>query len=616
MVNHFPWWKNVLIIVIIILGTFYALPNIFGKTPAVQITGANGNQANVATLTKVEDALSAAKISANSVTLANGTILAKFKNAVQQLSASDAISEALGNRYTVALNLASNTPKFLADLGGSPMKLGLDLRGGVRFMMQVDFNAALKNFQADRAYTLAQFLNKNNVHYTNIAPGADFSNVISFPLNVNVSNIRVLIAKSDANYLVKILPGNKLSVNLTYLQQQRLQENAIKQNIVILRKRIAELNVSGATVQQQGLNDVIIELPGIQNTARARQILGATATLAFKLVNTNVSLSSALRGYLPSDSELRYTSNGTPVILYRHTIVGGEHIINAEVARTQTGAPQVNITLDTQGGKLMSAATANAVGRPMATLYIQYEETDKDGKDGKPILKKIEKVINVATINSRLGTNFEITGIGTIQQAQTLVTLLKSGSLLAPVEIVQQNTVGPTLGESNIQMGYKASVVGMLVVILFMLIVYKKFGIFADLALILNIILLVAAMSILPGTTLSMPGIAGIVLSVGMSVDANVLIFERIKEELRNGRTVQQAIHEGYAGAFSSIFDANLTTILTAGILYAIGAGPVRGFATTLALGVAISMFTAITGTRAIVNILYGNNKNIKKISI
>ena len=410
--------------------------------------------------------------------------------------------------------------------------------------------------------------------------------------------------------------GNLLTVSMSETELAQVREHAIEQNLTILRKRVEELGVAEPVVQRQGAERIVIELPGVQDTARAKEILGATATLEFRLVNTNANLESAARGLVPADSEIKLDRNGNPVVLYRRVILGGEHITGATSGSDHnTGRPEVNITLDSEGGSLMAAATRDAIGRAMATLYSEYKESGKVDDKGTPILEKHEEVINVATIQDRLGNRFRISGIDSPAEALNLSVLLRAGALIAPIQIVEERTIGPSLGAQNIAQGMEASVWGLGIVVLFMIVVYRKFGIIANIALILNIVLLIGVLSLLPGATLTMPGIAGIVLAVGMSVDANVLIFERIKEEIRNGRSIQQAINEGYSGAFSSIFDANLTTILTAIILYAVGTGPVKCFAITLSLGVAISMFTAITGTRAIVNYLYGG-KRIDKLSI
>lgn len=614
MLNRYPLWKNLMVIIVIAIGALYALPNIYGEDPAVQISGLRGQEATTSTLDNVQKVLSANNLNPKQIALINGSILARFDNTDQQLLAKDKIAEQLGNAYSVALNLAPATPTWLSSIGGSPMKLGLDLRGGVRFLMEVDMNSALAKQQEQLQDNLRTDFRKQRFQYTSIKNIDNFATEITFVSSVDPKAVERYVRRNYPSLDI-LSEQNKIVVRLSEQALNTARESAVEQNIAILRKRVNELGVAEPVVQRQGADRIVVELPGVQDTARAKEILGATATLEFRLVNQNANLDAAAKGLVPADSELQHRRDGTPVVLFRKTILGGEHITDANSGTDEYGRPQVNISLDSEGGNKMSEATKAAIGKPMATLYSEYKDSGQKDSNGKSILSKNEEVINVATIQSRLGNSFRITGIDNPAEAQNLAVLLRSGALIAPIQIVEERTIGPSLGAQNIEQGMQASFWGLMVVVLFMVLYYRKFGIIANIALIVNIILLVGVMSLIPGATLSMPGIAGIVLSVGMSVDANVLIFERIKEEIRNGRTVQQAINEGYNGAFSSIFDANLTTILTAIILYAVGAGPVKGFAITLSLGVAISMFTAITGTRAIVNFLYGG-KRISKLSI
>ena len=604
-----------MVIILVAIGILYALPNLYGEDPAVQISGTRGQQADNTTYQTVQQVLQQNQLQVKSLQLENGAVLAKFGNTDEQLLAKDKLAEALGNSYSVALNLAPATPAWLEAIGANPMKLGLDLRGGVRFLMQVDMNTALEKLETQREDNLRTELRKAKIQYTNIRSGENYSTVITLGEQASLAEAQSLIRRTYPDLSVSG-EGNLLTVSMSETELAQVREHAIEQNLTILRKRVEELGVAEPVVQRQGAERIVIELPGVQDTARAKEILGATATLEFRLVNTNANLESAARGLVPADSEIKLDRNGNPVVLYRRVILGGEHITGATSGSDHnTGRPEVNITLDSEGGSLMAAATRDAIGRPMATLYSEYKESGKVDDKGTPILEKHEEVINVATIQDRLGNRFRISGIDSPAAALNISVLLRAGALIAPIQIVEERTIGPSLGAQNIAQGMEASVWGLGIVVLFMIVVYRKFGIIANIALILNIVLLIGVLSLLPGATLTMPGIAGIVLAVGMSVDANVLIFERIKEEIRNGRSIQQAINEGYSGAFSSIFDANLTTILTAIILYAVGTGPVKGFAITLSLGVAISMFTAITGTRAIVNYLYGG-KRIDKLSI
>ncbi|WP_082985673.1 protein translocase subunit SecD [Gallibacterium genomosp. 3] len=614
MLNRYPLWKNLMVIFVVAIGILYALPNIYGEDPAVQISGTRGQLATEQTLTDVRQVLDQNKLPTKSIILENGSILAKFNSTDEQLLAKDKILEKLGNNYSVALNLAPATPAWLTDIGAGPMKLGLDLRGGVRFLMEVDLKSVLAKQQEQLQDNLRTELRKEKFVYKALQSTDNYATVITLADTISPDDVVRVLKRKHPNWDI-IANGQNVTLTLSETELTRLRTSAVEQNITILRKRVNELGVAEPVVQQQGADRIVVELPGVQDTARAKEILGATATLEFRMVNQTANVAAAENGMVPSDSELQHDRNGRPVVVYRKTILGGEHITDANSGNDEYGRPQVNISLDSEGGNIMSEATKTAIGKPMATVYSEYKDSGEKDANGKAILTKHEEVINVATIQSRLGNTFRITGIDSPAEAQNLSVLLRSGALIAPIQIVEERTIGPSLGAQNIEQGLQASIWGLAVVVLFMVVYYRKFGIIANIALLANIVILVGLMSLIPGATLSMPGIAGIVLSVGMSVDANVLIFERIKEELRNGRSVQQAINEGYSGAFSSIFDANLTTILTAVILYAAGSGPVKGFAITLSLGVAISMFTAITGTRAIVNFLYGG-KRVSKLSI
>ncbi|OZV16934.1 protein translocase subunit SecD [Aggregatibacter actinomycetemcomitans] len=616
MLNRYPLWKNLMVIFVVAIGILYALPNLYGEDPAVQISGTRGQEANSAVLSDVQSVLKDNNLTTKSIVLENGSILVRFNNTDTQLLAKDKITEKLGTNYSVALNLAPATPKWLSSIGGNPMKWGLDLRGGVRFLMEVDMNSALSKRQEQLQDSLRTELRKEKYQYSAIKSIDNFSTGVTLTNSEQLSDVQRYLRKQHPNLDVRATSENTLSLGLSDSVLNEARESAIEQNLSILRKRITELGVAEAVIQRQGAERIVVELPGVQDTARAKEILGATATLEFRIVNASANLEAAARGMVPSDSEVKYDRNNRPVVLYKRAVLGGEHITNASSGVDQnTSLPQVSVTLDSEGGEIMSQTTRLNLKKPMATLYVEYKDSGKKDENGKTILQKHEEVINVATIQGRFGSQFQITGIDSPAEAQNLAVLLRSGALIAPIQIVEERTIGPSLGAQNVEQGLQASFWGLMIVVAFMVIYYRKFGIIANIALIANIVLLVGLISLLPGATLTMPGIAGIVLAVGMSVDANVLIFERIKEEIRNGRPIQQAINEGYSGAFSSIFDANLTTILTAVALYAVGTGPIKGFAITLSLGIAISMFTAITGTRAIVNFLYGG-KRIDKLSI
>ena len=616
MLNRYPLWKNLMVIFLVAIGILYALPNLYGEDPAVQISGTRGQEANSSVLSEVQTVLKENNLATKSIVLENGSILVRFNNTDNQLLAKDKITEKLGNNYSIALNLAPATPKWLSSIGGNPMKWGLDLRGGVRFLMEVDMNSALTKRQEQLQDSLRTELRKEKYQYSAIKSAENFSTIVSLVNPEQLSDVQRYLRKQHPTLDIRAISDNTLSLALSDAALNEARESAIEQNLSILRKRVTELGVAEAVIQRQGAERIVVELPGVQDTARAKEILGATATLEFRLVNGNANLEAAARGMVTSDSEVKYDRNNRPIVLYKRAVLGGEHITNASSGVDQNPSrPQVSVTLDSEGGEIMSQTTRANIQKPMATLYVEYKDSGKKDENGKTILQKHEEVINVATIQGRFGSQFQITGIDSPAEAQNLAVLLRSGALIAPIQIVEERTIGPSLGAQNVEQGLQASFWGLMIVVAFMVIYYRKFGLIANVALIVNIILLVGLMSLLPGATLTMPGIAGIVLAVGMSVDANVLIFERIKEEIRNGRPVQQAISEGYSGAFSSIFDANLTTILTAVALYAVGTGPIKGFAITLSLGIAISMFTAITGTRAIVNFLYGG-KRIDKLSI
>lgn len=604
-----------MLIFAILIGLLYALPNLYGEDPAVQITGARGTAANEQTLDQVRSLLDKEKIEAKSIALENGAILARFSNPDIQLRAREALLPALGDKFVVALNLAPATPKWLEAIGGEPMKLGLDLRGGVHFLMEVDMETALGKLQEQNVDSLRTLLRDEGIPYSSIRKTDNYGVEIRFRNADDRSKASDYLARRNQDLIFRNGDNNSLKAIFTDERLRDARTYAVQQNITILRNRVNQLGVAEPLVQRQGADRIVVELPGIQDTARAKEILGATATLEFRLVNTNVDLSALETGRIPGDSEVKYTRDGRPTILYKRVVLTGDHITDSTSQADEYGQPQVSISLDSAGGSIMSNFTKDNVGKPMATLFVEYKDSGKRDENDRAILVKNEEVINVANIQTRLGNNFRITGISNANEARQLSLLLRAGALIAPIQIVEERTIGPTLGLQNITQGLEACLWGLIASVAFMIIYYRKFGVIASTALLANLVLIVGVMSLLPGATLTMPGIAGIVLTLAVAVDANVLINERIKEELRNGRSVQQAIHEGYKGAFSSIIDANLTTLITAVILYAVGTGSIKGFAITTAIGVATSMFTAIVGTRAIVNLLYGG-KRIKKLSI
>lgn len=615
MLNRYPLWKYLMLIAALLIGLLYALPNLYGEDPAVQITGVRGTAANEQTLDQVCNILKKEKIESKSIALESGVILARFNNPDVQLHARETLVAGLGEQYIVALNLAPATPHWLRALGGEPMKLGLDLRGGVHFLMEVDMETALGKLQEQNMDGLRSDLREKGIPYSTIRKIDNYGVEIRFRDDSWRSQAESYLTPRYRDFVFTAGNNNLLTAVMTDERIREARNYAVSQNINIIRNRVNQLGVAEPLVQRQGADRIVVELPGIQDTARAKEILGATATLEFRLVNVGIDSSAVQRGHIPGDSEIKYTRDGEPVVLYKRVILTGDHITDSTSDLDEMGSPQVSIGLDSAGGSIMSDFTRDNQDKLMATLFVEYKDSGRKDANGRAILVKDEKVINVARISARFGSKFRITGISNQTEARQLSLLLRAGALIAPIQIVEERTIGPTLGLQNIEQGMKASLAGLLASVLFMVIYYRKFGLIASSALLANLILIMGIMSLLPGATLTMPGIAGIVLTLAVAVDANVLINERIKEELKNGRSIQQAIHEGYKGAFSSILDANLTTVITATILYAVGTGSIKGFAITTAIGIATSMFTAIVGTRAIVNLLYGG-KRIKKLSI
>ncbi|EOX7326869.1 protein translocase subunit SecD [Vibrio cholerae] len=617
MLNRYPLWKYLMVMLTIAVAALYALPNIYGEDPAIQITGARGASVDMSTLDAVTDALNKAQLSQKSIALENGSILVRFNDTDTQISARDIISEALGKDKIVALNLAPSTPDWLESIGAAPMKLGLDLRGGVHFLMEVDMDAAMEKLVSQQEEAFRSDLRDEKIRYRAIRPLSDAVEVTLRDAE-QLAQTKLLLESKHRDMIFTTSESDGRFVLVAKFTEARLQEirnYAVEQNITILRNRVNELGVAEPLVQRQGATRIVVELPGVQDTARAKEILGATATLEFREVDDKADLAAAAAGRAPAGSEIKFDRNGRPVVLKKRVILGGSSITDASSSADEYGRPQVNISLDSEGGNKMSAFSKKNIGKLMATVFAEYKDSGKRSPEGKVILTKHEEVINQATIQSALGRNFRITGIDSPAEAHNLALLLRAGALIAPISIVEERTIGPSMGQQNIDMGIQACIWGMVAVMLFTVLYYRKFGMIANIALMANLVLIIGVMSMIPGATMTLPGIAGIVLTVGMAVDANVLIFERIREELREGKNPQQAIHHGYANAFSTIADANITTLITAIILFAVGTGSVKGFAITLSIGILTSMFTAIVGTRCIVNLLYGG-KRINKLSI
>ncbi|MGZ2282228.1 protein translocase subunit SecD [Vibrio alginolyticus] len=618
MLNRYPLWKYLMVLFAIITAALYALPNIYGEDPAIQVTGARGASVDMSTLDAVTTALNKEQLSHKSIALEDGSILVRFNDTDTQISARDVISEALGKDTIVALNLAPSTPDWLEAIGASPLKLGLDLRGGVHFLMEVDMDAAMEKLVGQQEEAFRSELRDAKIRYRAIRPSGKEAVEVLLRNEEQLAEAKATLEKNHPDMIFVDSDSNGRYALTATFTEQRLQEirnYAVEQNITILRNRVNELGVAEPLVQRQGASRIVVELPGVQDTARAKEILGATATLEFREVDDKADLSAAANGRAPAGSEIKMDRDGHPVVLKKRVILGGQSITDASSSVDEYGRPQVNISLDSEGGNKMSAFSKKNIGKLMATVFAEYKDSGRRTPEGKVILDKHEEVINQATIQSALGRNFRITGIDSAAEAHNLALLLRAGALIAPISIVEERTIGPSMGQQNIDMGIQACIWGMVAVMLFTLLYYRGFGLIANIALMANLVLIIGVMSMIPGATMTLPGIAGIVLTVGMAVDANVLIFERIREEIRDGRSPQQAIHQGYANAFSTIADANITTLITAIILFAVGTGAVKGFAVTLSIGILTSMFTAIIGTRCIVNLIYGG-KRVDKLSI
>lgn len=616
MLNKYPLWKSLMVLFIVAFGALYALPNKYGEDPAVQISGKRSVEVSARTLDSVKAALEENAISFTNVSLEQSQVLIRFSDTEAQLKARDLLDESLGDDYSVAINLTPATPDWLAALGGTPMKLGLDLSGGVSFLMEVNMKEAVDKAEKGMIDDFRAKLREEKLRYRTVKKSANDGVDVVFRNEADLEK-GLDILESDYRDLLFSENTDKLTVNAVMTEQKlkEVQEYALQQNITIIRNRVNELGVAEPLVQRQGKKHIVIELPGIQDTAEAKEILNATATIEFRMVDQQGDLGAALNGRVPASSQLLYDGDGRPSLIKKRVMLTGDHIVDANSGfDPETSRPQVSITLDSAGGTKFSHATKNNIGKPMASVFIEYKPTNKKDAEGNTIFEKKEEIISIATIQARLGKDFRITGSDSPAEARNLALLLRAGALVAPIQIVEERTVGPSLGQENIELGFQAIVLGFVLVFVFMMVYYRAFGIVANLALLSNLILIVAVMSML-GAVLTLPGMAGIVLTVGMAVDANVLIFERIREELRGGKTVQQAIHHGYDSAFSTILDANITTLIAAIILFAVGTGPIKGFAITLSIGILTSMFTSIVGTRSIVNALWGG-KRLDKLSI
>ena len=609
--NQYPAWKYSLIAFVIAIGALYALPNLYGEDPALQITSSRGFQIPVELSAEIDNALTDSQLAYKSSEQIGNKLLYRFSSPDEQLQAADTLREGLGDQYVVALNLAHATPNWLRALGGKPMTLGLDLQGGVHFLMQVDMETA-RSQQLDRFVDdIRSALRDERIRYITVR--REGNGLLMLLRSAEDRDQAMNILRRDQSLqgldLDELPPTETFGISARVQDQQLidLQQTALKQNITTLRNRVNELGVAEPVIQQQGADRVVVQLPGVQDTVEAKKIIGATATLEYRAVDEqNDPFTAAQTGRIPPESRLYTDQQGNPILLKKRLIVSGDQLIGASGGfDQQTGSPKVDVTLDGVGAKRMLDFTRDNVGNRMAVVYIEQ----------KPGGRKVEEVISVAVVREPFGKRFQTTGLDSIGEATQLALLLRAGALAAPMEIVEERTVGPSMGQDNIDQGFKSVVIGFILVLIFMAFYYRVFGLVADLALFVNLVLLVSLLSML-GATLTMPGIAGIVLTVGMAVDANVLIFERIREEIKNGNTPQASIRAGYEKAFSTIADANVTTLIAAFVLFLFGTGPIKGFAVTLSLGIVTSMFTAIMGTRAVINLIYGRRKRVAKLAI
>jgi preprotein translocase subunit SecD len=619
MINQYPAWKYLLLLFILVVGLIYALPNLYGADPALQISGSRTNVVDQAVADRISAALKVADIPVKSVETEPGKLLVRFNDTETQIKAVDYVKSELGTGYIVAFNLAPAIPGWLQAANALPMYLGLDLRGGVHFLMEVDMKSSVKKSIERYSAELRTLLREAKIRYASLR-AEELGVRIMLRNEADLEQASVLLAKEYPSLVIEEIDGAKNPGLLVSMSEQEISDTekfALQQNILTLRNRVNELGVAEPVITQQGASRIVVQLPGVQDTAEAKRILGATATLEYRAVDYEHDAQAAVAGNVPAGSRLYYERSGAPVLLKKAVIATGDQITNASSGLDQqSGSPMVNVSLDAKGGSSMLKFTKANVGKPMAVVFIE-NKTETNLVDGVPVktTTNVEEVISVATIRGVFSNRFQTTGLDSPQEAHELALLLRSGALAAPIEIVEERTVGPSLGKDNIEQGFNSVIIGFIAVLIFMALYYRVFGLVADIALALNLVLIIAVLSMLQAT-LTLPGIAGIVLTVGMAVDANVLIFERIREELRNGNSPQASIHAGYEKAFSTIADANITTLIAAVVLLSYGTGAIKGFAVTLSIGIVTSMLTAILGTRAVINLIYGGNKRVSSLSI
>ncbi|QJC28572.1 protein translocase subunit SecD [Enterobacteriaceae endosymbiont of Plateumaris consimilis] len=609
MLNKYYWWQNTLIILFIIIGIIYSLPNIYRDIPVVQINILNKNFSKEKIIINIKNKLISNKINFTKFFLnKNNNINIIFNNINNQLQAYEILKKNSSKKYIVIVKSISSIPRWLSFLRAKPIKLGLDLKGGIYFLLRVNNNYIFQKLREQNIEDLKLILKNKNILFK-LKRSYNFNYKIFFKNNDIRDKTINYLKKQNNNFVNYNVIKNGLLVSMKKQWFVDLKETIIENNINVLRNRVNQIGISDAIVQRKGINNIVIELPGIQNFSEAKEILGSTATLEFHLVNNNIN------NVQNKNVSYYLWNNKIPILLNKKIIIDGSNIIHSNVSRNEYNQPQVNIFLDKKGGDILSKFSEKHIGDNIATVLVDYINSNKKDIKGNIIQYKKEEIINIATIQSKLNNNFKITGLKNIKEAKKLSILLRSGSLSAPIQIIEEQNIGPSVGQENIKQGIKACIIGILICIIFMIFYYHIFGIIAIIALFINLIFTISFLSLLPGATLTMSGIAGIVLALAIAIDANVLINERIKEELNNKVSIQKAIDFGYKGAFSSIFDANVTTLITSCVLYSLGSREIQGFAITTFIGILTSMFTSIIITRAIVNIIYGGKK-IKKLPI
>ena len=614
--NHYAGWKNALIVFFLFISTLYAIPNLYGSDLAIQITGTGDYVVQEKDLKSINETLSENSVDYKSATIENNNVLIRFSDSKSQLTSKALLKDSLNRNYVVALNLAPSIPQWLSSLGGRAMSLGLDLRGGVHFLLEVDMNAVTA-MAMDRYYNELRTTLREDKLYKKIRKDEDIL-LVSFKTE-ELKNEAKKVIKSDLPDLI-IAKGSEqaleLGLEISSSAQAAAKLSALKQNITTLRNRVNELGVAEPIIQQQGTERIVVQLPGVQDTARAKEILGAVATIEFRMVDEKNDVQTAIQsGKTPAGSKIYKFKDGRPLLLKTNVITTGENIVDASSSMDENNQPSVSIVLDSSGGRSMLDTTKEFIGYRMAVVFIE-NKVETVLEDGIAVKKrsKTQDIINAATIQGTFSNRFQITGLDSSREATNLALLLRAGSLSAPVEIIEERTIGPSLGADNIQKGLISVLVGFALVLVFMGWRYRVFGLVANLALTINLITIVSILSLIQAT-LTLPGIAGIVLTVGMAVDANVLIFERVKEELKATKNIQKAISAGYEKALLTIADANITTLIASIVLFSFGTGAIKGFAVTLSIGIITSMFTAIIVSRAVINIIYGGKK-IEELAI